>query len=75
MQAQDRAFVEKLRGEELAGATAIVAEAAAYLAAARLDRAARLELARACAAAQPAMAGLLKMRGVRSGTKPIRRSR
>src|SRR5215218_3631747 len=59
MKAADRAFVEALRQDEESGATAIVTRAARFLADGDRDRAALLELAQACQAAQPAMAGLL----------------
>ncbi|MEO7272408.1 MAG: hypothetical protein ABIX28_14600 [Vicinamibacterales bacterium] len=71
MKAADRAFVEALRRDEDSGATAIVARTARLLAGGGRDPAALLELAEACRAAQPAMAGLLTIITiVRAGAEP-----
>ena len=58
MQAGDRAFVDALRDDDTSGATAIVSRTAIFLAGRRRDHDDLLEVAEACAAAQPAMAGL-----------------
>jgi len=58
MKAADRAFAEALRSDEITGATGIVTRTASFLAEGQRDRAALVEVAQACAAAQPAMAGL-----------------
>jgi translation initiation factor 2B subunit (eIF-2B alpha/beta/delta family) len=71
MKAADRAFAEALRNDEVTGATAIVARTASYLAEGQRDRAALVEVAVACAAAQPAMAGLRTVLGIaREATDP-----
>src|SRR4051812_42342360 len=59
MKDADRAFVEAIRADEISGATAIVIRTAEFLADGERGRDALIELARACVAAQPAMAGLL----------------
>ena len=59
MKAADRAFVDALRQDEESGATAIVTRAARYLAEGGRERDELVEVAEACLAAQPAMAGLL----------------
>ena len=64
MKADERAFVEALRADDVSGATAIVARAAAFLAAGERERGVLLTLADACVEAQPAMAGLLTMRRI-----------
>jgi len=58
MKAADRAFAEALRHDEVSGATAIVARTARFLGEGQRDRGSLVEVAFACAAAQPAMAGL-----------------